>query len=373
MTFPRGDLPPIQFAEKSATEIQAEIINTYENLTGRSLAQGDPVRLFLLAVASVIINQRNIIDFAAKQNLLSYAQDTYLDFIGELVGVTRLEATPALTTIRFTLSTTQGSVYTIAAGTRVSAGNLEFATTEVLEIPIGNLTGDVPAACITPGTIGNDLLPGQIRTLVAPLPFVQGAVNTTSSTGGADREGDESMVDRIRLAPSAFTVAGPRDAYIYWALTANQAIIDVAVSSPSPGVVDVRPLLEGGAIPDQDVLDQVDAVLSSDNIRPLTDLVQVGAPSTVSYNINVDFWIKSENAAQSLAIQNAVTAAVNDYILWQKTRIGRDINPDQLLTRMINAGAKRVVITSPSFTVLDDTEVAAEDVVTVTYQGTEDA
>jgi len=369
--FPRGNLPDITFAAKTVAEVETDIITGYESVANRTLADGDPVRLFLESIAAVIVNQRNIIDFAAKQNLLSYAQDIYIDYIGELVGVTRLEANAAITTLQFRLSQAQAGVYTVAAGTRVNAGELEFTTTEVLEIPAGQVTGNVTAQCTTAGAIGNNLLPGQINTLVTPLPYVQSVTNTTTSSGGADIESDEALVERIRLAPASFSVAGPRDAYVYWALTANQAIIDVGVSSPSPGVVDIRPLLENGEIPGTDVLDQVSDTLSADDVRPLTDQLNVLAPVALSYNIDLDYWISGDDANRITTIQNAVTNAVNDFVTWQKTKIGRDINPDELLSRIKQAGAKRAIITAPVFTTLDDTQVAQEGTVTVNYQGTE--
>lgn len=405
--LPRGNLAPINFAERSATEIRSYIITIYESISGRVLSQSDPIRLFLEAIATIIINQRSVIDFAAKQNLLSYTTDEYVDYLAELVGVKRNQAEPAKTTIRFTLSQPLGSVYTVPAGTLLNAGALEFSTTEDLDIAIGQVTGDVTAECTTPGTIGNNLLPGQIRVLVEPLPYVSAVENITTSNGGSEREGVESMVERIRLAPSSFSVAGPRDAYIYWALTANPAIIDVSVSTPDPdnirelvysvleshsaspelisdmqdalenatwpGTVDVRPLLEGGTIPQHEVLDQVNSVLSADDVRPFTDVVEVNAPEVAGYNVDVDYWVRSADAASSVSIQAAVNAAVQDYIKWQKTKIGRDIVPDELIHRMMSAGAKRVVVNSPTYTVLDDTQVAQEGTVIVEYQGLEDA
>lgn len=372
-TLPRGDLPPINFAEKSVTDVEASIITSYEAISGRSLADGDPVRLFLESIASIIVNQRSIIDFAAKQNLLSYVSDDFVDYLAEFVGVTRLPAQAAITTIRFTLSSPQGSVYTIPSGTLITNGTLQFATSEDLNIAIGATTGDVSAECTATGTVGNNLLPGQLKTLVQPLAYVQSAQNITTSAGGSEVEGVESLVDRIRLAPSSFSVAGPKDAYVYWALTANGSIIDVAVTNPSPGVVDVRILLTGGEIPLQEVLDQVEEVLSADDIRPITDNVQVAAPTAVSYDIDVDYWISSDDAVRATTIQDDVDTAIQEYIVWQKTKIGRDINPDELLARIKAAGAKRATITSPSFTTINDTQVAQDDTVTVSYQGLEDA
>ena len=370
--LPRGNLPPIEFAEKSAVDIEAAIITTYESITGRSLQPADPIRLFLLTIASIIVQQRSVIDFSAKQNLLSYAQSTFIDYIGEGVGVFRLEPKPAQTTIQFTLSAVQPSAFIIPAGTAITSGTLNFITTQTLEIPIGETVGTVTAQCQTTGEIGNNLLPGQIKTLVNPIAFVQSVKNTTTSQGGTNQEDDESLVERIRLAPASFSVAGPVDAYKYWARTASQAIVDVEVSTPTPGVVDVRPLLTNGELPGPEIIDLVDAVLSADDIRPLTDDVQVSAPDAVSYNLNVQYWIASDKASSAQNVQLRVNTAIEEYLVWQKTKIGRDINPDELTQRIISAGAKRVNIISPEFTVINNTQVAQEGTKNISYQGLED-
>ena len=70
-TIPRWNLPDVDFIETDSSTIEAAIINRYETLAGRSLAKGDPVRLFLEALAAVIIQQRTAINLAARQNLLS--------------------------------------------------------------------------------------------------------------------------------------------------------------------------------------------------------------------------------------------------------------------------------------------------------------
>ncbi|NCC97879.1 MAG: hypothetical protein EOM02_13705, partial [Synergistales bacterium] len=82
-------LPDVLFATKNMSEVEQEVIHLYEKSADRSLAPGDPVRLFLLTLISIIGQQRSIIDFAAKQNLLAYATGDYLDHIGALVGVYR--------------------------------------------------------------------------------------------------------------------------------------------------------------------------------------------------------------------------------------------------------------------------------------------
>lgn len=286
------NLPDITFAEKDAKLIESEIINAYESLAGRTLAPGDPVRLFLLSIASIIIQQRALIDFSAKQNLLAYSIGDYLDHIGALLGVKRLSAKPATTTIRFALSEVRQDVIAIPKGTRIRAESSEvvFATTAYAEIPAGQLSIDIPAECMAVGEVGNGYLPGQIKRLVDPIPYIASAGNITETSGGIDIEGDESFRERIRLVPESFSTAGPYRAYEYWALTAHQDIADVAVYSPMPGQVNICPLLKGGQLPSQEILDAVEAICSADNKRPLTDYVYVHAPTVVNYSINFTYY-----------------------------------------------------------------------------------
>ena len=103
-TLPRWGLKDISFLTTDPAQIEAEIITTFEKASGRTLAAGDPVRLFLLSLAAVIVTQRSAIDAAAKQNLLSYSQGEYLDALGLLLSVERLAESKAVTTLRFTLS-----------------------------------------------------------------------------------------------------------------------------------------------------------------------------------------------------------------------------------------------------------------------------
>jgi phage-related baseplate assembly protein len=196
--------------------------------------------------------------------------------------------------------------------------------------------------------------------------------NTTESEGGADAETDDAYAERIQQAPESFSVAGPDGAYRYWARTASQLIIDVLVHSPSPGVVEIRPLLQGGEVPGQEILDLVDLVCNDRAIRPLTDDVQVLTPEQVDYDISLTYWISTANASIAASIQSAVNQAVNDYKLWQKSKLGRGIDPSELNARIKSAGAKRVVVTLPAaYQSIESYQVAAEDQVTVTYGGLE--
>lgn len=374
-TIPRWGLAPVNFLETDAETIRSQIITGFEKASGDTLAAGDPRRLFLLSIADVIIQQRTAINLAAQQNLLSYAQGNYLDALGQLLAVERMAESKAVTTIEFTLSQALGSVYTIPAGTQVTNGVVTFETDEDLLIPIGETTGEVSASCTVAGPVGNDYLAGQISTIVTPMTFVSGAQNTTITTGGADAESDPDFADRIRLAPNSFSVAGPEKAYVYHAKSVSPAIIDVKVDSPTPGEVDVYVLLTDGTLPTEDTLEQIEEHLSDENIRPLTDYVVVKAPTASNYEIELHYWINQEDSSKAAQIQADVEAAVEQYRLWQQTKIGRDITPGKLLQLVFAAGASRVddsKMKPAAWKKLEAMQVAQCTKVSVVYEGYKD-
>lgn len=375
-------LNEIQFAEKDPAVIEAQVVTLVETFLSRDgedpvkLYRSDPRRLMALAFIAGLVQQRNLIDFSAKMNLLAYSQEGYLDHLGHLLGVHRLEAIPAVTTLRFELSTILTQPVIIPEGTRVTPdGKQYFATTKTADIPAGENHIDISARCLIPGTAGNGWAPGQINRQVDRLPFVKRVCNITPSQGGADTEDDENLRIRIQLAPEYFSVAGPRGAYEYWARTAHQGIVDVAVVGPpetEPGNVHIYPLMQGGELPSQDILDAVLKICDAEDTRPDTDHVSVFKPTPISYSLQVKFWIDRSRATQAAAIQKAIEQAARDWILWQKSKLGRDLNPSELNHRMVAAGAKRVEIASPAFTVLNYMQVAIPENIEITYGGLED-
>ena len=212
--------------------------------------------------------------------------------------------------------------------------------------------------------------------MVDPMPDMDSVENIQKPSGGADTEEDDIYAERIRLAPTSFSVAGPHDSYEYFAKSFSSAIIDVSIYglNEHPGNVYVRPLLTGGTIPTDAFLSELYEFLSDENIRPLTDCVLVSAPEAVNYEINIKWYLDSSNINRITQITSAVAKAVEEYRLWQQSSIGRDINPDVLIKMMRDAGAKRVEIQSPIFTQIDKSQVAQCSVsdVSINYGGSED-
>lgn len=375
-TTPRFDLSPIDFLETSSDVIQSELINEYESVTGRTLAQGDPVRLFLNAIAARMTQLSEAFNLAAKNNLLSYATGEYLDAMGEYVNTPRLQSSGASVTMKFTLNQpVQDSVYQIPKGTLVTDGSITFATDELATIAVGENTTTVTATATEKGTFANGLTIGSIKTLVEPLQNIQSVENTDISSGGSDIEDDESYAQRIKLAPASFSVAGPQGAYEYHALKFSGSIIDVSIYglTTNPGNVYIHPLLTSGALPNEAFVEQLKNYLSGDSIRPLTDNLVVSAPTAVDYSIKLKWFLSQENIPKIQQITKAVEVAVEEYRSWQQSKIGRDLTPDELIKKLMQAGVKRVEIESPVFTTISQSQVAQCTGTQIDFGGSEES
>ncbi|WP_279137682.1 baseplate assembly protein [Bilophila wadsworthia] len=375
MTFADlSGLPSVSFAPQSAGETETAIITAYEAIAKATLQPGDPVRLFLESLAYVISVQNGLIDLAGKQNLLAYARGGHLDHLGAPMGVVRIQPQPARTTVRFGLDEALAFDVPVPAGTRVTtqSGGVMFATLTDAVIPAGELSVKVAAKATEAGAVGNGLVPGQLCRLVDPIPYVTSVENADTTLSGCDEETDERFRERIRTAPESFSVAGPDKAYEARVRAVSGDITAVSVTSPTPGVVDIRFVLTDGELPDEAMIEEVEHALTPKDVRPLTDKVLVGPPETVEYALAGKWFLSSSDTTLLASITKAVDAAVEGYRLWQRSKPGRDINPDELVARIRNAGAKRVELSTPVFRRLIETQIARETSVAMTFGGVED-
>lgn len=373
------DYPEISFIknytmEKLADDMVSWFKEKYKELTGKDIVLGkaDERRIILLAGAYFIYQGYMYMDDAGKMGLLKYSRGKYLENLGAIKHIHRKPAAGSTATVKFSMKSKRTSAIGIPKGTRVTAGdNVYFATDEYSEIPAGSLSVDVPATCTSVGQMTNNYDIGDLNTLVDIIAFIDEAKNITKPEGGADIESDDSLRQRIYIAPAAYSSAGSADSYEYFVRQFHTGVSSVRITSPSPRVVRVRYLLENGAIPESESIARLKEYLSSPSIKPLTDSIEVLAPVKKTYSINITYYVNSSDQSRAANIQLKVVAAINDYIDWQKSEIGRDINPDVLRQKILNAGAKRVDMASPVFTVVDEDSVASLKSQSVTYGGLE--
>ena len=82
--------------------------------------------------------------------------------------------------------------------------------------------------------------------------------------------------------------------------------------------------------------------------------------------------IESDRSRAAL-IQTLAENAVEEFAVWQREKIGRDINPDRLRKMLIDAGAKRVIVRQPEYFSIPKNAVAVlQGKAQMIYGGVED-
>ena len=354
---------PFDFVTTDAAQIYTAIIGTLMDEVGEPLYPGDERRIFGEALVAVLVALYNEFNDKMKQRTLQYARGPVLDAIGDRYSLTRAQPSHASAMFRFSVEVAQPQNIIIDAGTRITTdGSVYFATDQIAVLQAGKLSVDVQATCTEGGSAYNGFTTGTINTLVDLIPYISSAVNITTSVGGDDGEpytedGDNKFKERIRLAPATLSTAGPESGYRYFALAADPRIIDVAIDNPEANVIKIYPLLAEGELPDEKILQKVEASCSGDKVRPMTDQVEALAPTAVQYDIEIKYYSTQDNEADTVKAVEAAGGAIERYNAWQTGALDRDINPDQLRRFVLCpdwesglVGADRVDVVKPVYT-----------------------
>ena len=349
-------LPEPNFIERNPETITKEWVELYEQKSGKVLqpAQNERLMVDVGAYRETILRMK--IQETAKQNLLSYAPLDILEHIGEPLGVQKLLANCSVTVLIFKVDNALDFDFVIDKGTEVETkdGLFVFQTIEPVILKAGQTEISVDASCETPGSAANNYIIGSINNLITPLSYISEVSNTTISAGGADDEEAESLRERIRQAPEKFSNAGSRGAYRYHTLTAHQSIIDVAINSPSPGVVNIYPLTLDGN-PNDEIIRIVQTYLSDDKIRPLTDLVQVLSPTKKDFTIDATIYLYQDSDVTS--VQKTINAKLNEYKISLSEKLGKNVIQTQIISILNSVyGVFKVVLKTP-----DDIDISESE------------
>lgn len=270
------------------------------------------IRVLASAVAGVLVLAYRFVDWCLKQTQPATCNEFWLGIFSTRYGVTRGAAVAAVLTLDAT--GTEGSP--------IPAGQLWATPDGVVyqQTALVTIAGGVAApivTCLTLGAVGN-LADGSAMSLVSPVAGIDAdAVVATSGTVtmGVDREPVATwraeVVNRIRYRPQGGAVPD----YVIWALEVP-GIVKAFVKSPSPGDVNVYPLIDitGTArVPAAPKLAEVLAYLNDPVRKPLAANVyalaateRTCATTITAATING----VALSASQKQAVQDAVNAAL---------------------------------------------------------------
>nr|DAG00291.1 MAG TPA: baseplate assembly protein [Myoviridae sp. ctHIt1] len=159
-------------------------------------------------------------------------------------------------------------------------------------------------------------------------------------------EDDTSLRLRTQLAFEGLSVAGPRSAYIFHALSAHPDVADVSVVSPQPANVTVTILSRNGqGEADENLLNVVRAKLNDDDIRPIGDRVIVQSAVIQSYEIRAKLHLY--RGPEYEPIKAAALKKLTAYTE-EKHRLGRDISLSGIYAALHLEGVQRVELISPT-------------------------
>jgi phage-related baseplate assembly protein len=163
-------------------------------------------------------------------------------------------------------------------------------------------------------------------------------------------ESDASLRLRVQLAPEGFSVAGPRNAYVFHALSASGQVKDVLVTSPASGEVLVTILSSvGNGSASAPLLATVYEALNADDVRPLCDSVTVQSALPLNYAVTatLEFFPGPDPAVVLAAAQADIEAYVAD-----SHRIGRAVRVSGIHAALHQSGVSRVILTAPTADVI---------------------
>ena len=212
-------------------------------------------------------------------------------------------------------------------------------------IKAGETFVEVDSICKTSGTVGNNYKTGTVINLLTPLKNNISVENITITSGGADDEDAESLRTRIRQAPEKFSNAGSKGAYYFHTLSAHQSITDVAIISPSPGVVAVYPLTVDGN-PTDEIINIVQKHLNQDNIRQLTDFVKVLPPENLDFSIKAKIYLYID--ADIVSVKKTIDSKIQEYKTLLAAKLGKNIVQTQIITLLNSVyGVFKVELETP--------------------------
>ncbi|MBW2862556.1 baseplate J/gp47 family protein, partial [Escherichia coli] len=160
---------------------------------------------------------------------------------------------------------------------------------------------------------------------------------------------DDEYRHRIQLSWYARNTAGSTNAYNYFALSSDPDVLSAQAYGPpvtQPGYVDMYVLSRtGDGTPPQSLLNTVNAALSPDDTRPLTDFVTVKPASNLNYR--VEAVIVAGLGPDQNVLLNGAQSDLAIYVDTQH-KIGATAALSGIYDAIHRDGTERVILISPT-------------------------
>lgn len=157
-------------------------------------------------------------------------------------------------------------------------------------------------------------------------------------------EGDDSLRERIQMSMEGLSVAGPRNAYIFHARSADGRVADASATSPSPAVavVTVQSALGNGTA-SAELLAIVDAYLSDEDRRPVADRLIVQSATVINYTVTAVLHLNTVGPEAEAIRAEAEARLVA--LVTKRRRLGMSMHRSALDAALHIEGVRKVELT----------------------------
>lgn len=320
--------------------VELALTRTYDrsNRTLNDLSPGSVLRVFAEMMA-----------FAAAE-LLFYVNKLPFAFVIQFLqiqGIQRRLGSPAVVSLRFSLSQAVTEAQIIPKGTPVLTADRrrKFLTDAQLVIPAGQTFGIVSATCSTVGEGGN-LPPYSITQLLQSLPYLSSVTNLEASTGGSGAETLKETQTRAMLALRRRGLISQDDFENKVRAILGQGSVALAVGNLGEdglsfflGCVHVFVLNADGSQPNQTQRDALKAQLRS--------LTQIGIELFVSAidvrPVTISIVVRSVAGTDPQVVASGIGTKIRNFLAPGKLPAGEALLVDDLRHQIRTAGGVQFV------------------------------
>lgn len=216
------------------------------------------------------------------------------------------------------------------------------------ELYVGNLINQAIRSVLLATARGGDL------DQIAANRGITRKVLDDSDPDNVIRENDESFRARIQLVVESWSPHGSEGSYVYWALDADDRVVDVAVYGPNHGLNPPIPPAEpkmvilssvGDGTADAGLIKAVFDNCSADKRRPVGDKLTVISAVPRSYQIEAVLHVTSSEAAGP--IEEAARASLSEFVN-SRIRIGRKLYRTSIAAALKVQGVVDVELIQPA-------------------------
>lgn len=301
-------------------EILNRMKDSYESYAGFAPAPQSDIMIRLRVLAGEIYRLKASGEFIGRQLFATTACGEYLDLHAAQRGLSRKSALTASGQVIFYPEAEEHPDILIPAGTEVCTYTdmRRFTTDSAVLLAANAQSVSAQVSAVGAGAAYN-AQPDTVTVIVTPVAGVGGVTNAAAFSGGADRESDDAL--RQRVIDSYVNIVSGANAAYYRSLAMSVPGVysaSVVGRARGAGTVDVYISGQGTTVP-AGVKAQVQSLM--DEGRELNVDVQVRDPQAVSVPLHIRIAAAPGYAFDTVSAE--VSAAVTAYI--NALGIGADV------------------------------------------------